>query len=210
MVVRRKQTMTITRDLIKKLRNDIDAALVQVGKANGVSIRAGNASFDDATVKYQLKVTALSSDGTVVDTARRDYELLAAHYGLKKEWLDQTFRTLQGTFKISGLKLSRRKFPVDAKDIRNGKTYKFPIDAIVRHMGGKPKEPLFGSVPTWVPLSTVPPAKNPNHDRIVMLINDLKSNGPENYYADGEHRAAGMTEKQIYDMHYDRFSRTLA
>jgi hypothetical protein len=204
MVVRRKQTMTITRDLIKKLRNDIDAALVQVGKANGVSIRAGNASFDDATVKYQLKVTALSSDGTVVDTARRDYELLAAHYGLKKEWLDQTFRTLQGTFKISGLKLSRRKFPVDAKDIRNGKTYKFPIDAIVRHMGGKPT-PSAAKVTDFVP-----PAKNPNHDRIVMLINDLKSNGPENYYADGEHRAAGMTEKQIYDMHYDRFSRTLA
>jgi hypothetical protein len=194
--------MTISRELLKKLRSDIDAALVQVGKANGVSIKTGNARFDDATATFKLNVASLMSDGTVVDTARRDYQQYAEVYGLKPEWLDQTFSTMSdGTYKIIGLLPNRRKKPVSVANIRTGKKYIMTVDSVVRSMNTQ--APKNG---TAVNL----PAKNPNHDRIVMLINDMKSNGPENYYGDGEFKASGMTEKQIYDMHYNRFARTLA
>lgn len=48
---------TITRDILKAIRGDIDAALAAVGEKHGVILKAGNASFSEANFTFKLEGT---------------------------------------------------------------------------------------------------------------------------------------------------------
>jgi hypothetical protein len=50
---------------------------------------------------------------------------------------------------------------------------------------------------------------NPNHVEIERRLTEMRNDNPEAYYADGEFRGQGMTEKQIHDMHYRSIAREL-
>ena len=51
--------------------------------------------------------------------------------GLKPEHLDATFACRGETYRIMGLAPSRRRYPVIAKRVRDGKAFKFGADTVV-------------------------------------------------------------------------------
>jgi hypothetical protein len=51
---------------------------------------------------------------------------------------------------------------------------------------------------------------NPDHVEINRRLTELRNEGPENYYGDGEFRASGMSERAIYEMHYRSFAKQIA
>lgn len=56
--------------------------------------------------------------------ARKDYPENAIGYGLKPEWLDKTFVDRNKTYRIDGLKLSSRTYPVVTR-LEDGTPYFF-------------------------------------------------------------------------------------
>lgn len=110
--------MEITRDLLRTLRTDIDAALLAVAKKHGVMLTMGNASFtsDNATMKMSIvpaskeAVAAVASGASPKDVqAAADYKRLCTVYNLHPSWLNMTFQHGGSTLTVIGLLPNKRK-----------------------------------------------------------------------------------------------------
>ncbi len=112
--------MSITRNSVKSLRNDIDAALAAVGAKHGVSIHAGNARFDSNTVSFKLEAKVVSGAGEVYNAEAEALKALSPEYVGKKI-------TLSGGVKGTVVEFHRRKhkYPFIV-ETANGKRYKVP------------------------------------------------------------------------------------
>lgn len=134
-------TTTITRELLKALRTDMDAALATVAAKHGVAINVGNATFSANAANFKLLVAA-KGDGTppgesAADLkAASDFRALATLYSLKPEWLGTAFRRHDGEWKIKGLLPKRQKYPVLAVNTTTGKRILFPVETVKLHLGG--------------------------------------------------------------------------
>lgn len=117
--------MTITKDLLKALRADCNAALAEVAKKHGVILQVGNASFSGETATFKLEVAktdgATQGESIIVIKARDDWATYAPIFGMEAEWLGQSFRRSGSTYKILGVMPKRSKYPIlvskDGKEI---------------------------------------------------------------------------------------------
>lgn len=108
---------TITRDLLKSLRPEIQAALTQIGKAHGLTIELGNATFNPTSATFKLLMVAPTDstapgDSAQVQKAAADFKTYAATYGLKADDLGRSFTHGGSSFVIKGLMPRRAKFPI--------------------------------------------------------------------------------------------------
>ena len=136
----------ITRQFFDELRDALLPRITEVGKELGVDLQLGNGSYDREGLygKLTLEISALQSsengNGPPVTTDKYAVEWTrqAKWLGLNPEWLGKTFtdsRRIEQT--IVGLNTRAWKMPVLTRG-SNGKLYKFPVDMVVRHMGGDP------------------------------------------------------------------------
>ena len=122
----------MNRAFIRNLRIEIDNALKAVGEKHNVSIHAGNARFDETSVSFKLQVNQINENGKVESPERKAFIEFSHVYGVDKNIkIDDKLRLWDGNvYQIVGLKTKSRKYPVLAKQLPNGKTYKFTPDAI--------------------------------------------------------------------------------
>lgn len=198
------------RQTLRAVTTAIETSLTNLAKTHGIVIKykGGNFTPDNAVIKLELAIQ--SADGTAVSRERSTWTQLATFYGLKPEWLDKTFNFYGKTFKIVGLNPKARTAPVIAAN-SNGKLFKFRQDDVQTAMGGKPEAPKsreFTGTRNADTLATIIIGRrNPNHAEIERRLAEMRNNNPEGYYADGELKASGATEKQIHDMHYRSIAR---
>lgn len=103
----------IDRPFLQQLRSEVNAALLEVGKRNGVLLTLGRGTFSPLEAKFSMTVTLADANTTAAVAAgvspknakaASDYTRLAASYGLKPEWLGKWFSTGVGTeLKVVGL-----------------------------------------------------------------------------------------------------------
>jgi hypothetical protein len=187
----------LDRTNLKLLHAELDLAIFEVAKKYGISLKFVPTSFTDNEATFKLKIAVKSVDGIVMNSEREDYVRNADLFNLKPEWLDQSFEVMGKVYKIVGLKTSRRKNPVIVEN-KKGKQYVFSTDVVRRMMS---------------PERVVSPGASAiigNHKEIEKRVAEMRRDNPEMYYADGEYRASGMSEKQIYQHHYDSIARQLA
>lgn len=108
---------------IRALRDQLNRALALFGKANGLDIEVGNASYSDSQVVFRL---TCSLDG--VDIQREAFERDAPRFGMPAGAYGMQFRYAGCVYILRGLKPRRPKFPVLAE--RDGRLYKLPRNAI--------------------------------------------------------------------------------
>lgn len=125
--------MAIDKNLLKALREDINAALKAVGEKHGVVINAGNAKYDANSATFKLDIKNVSESGEVFDEARQTLEVYGNMYGLSGVEKDKRFGHIinvsgQGTFKIVGLHTNRRKYPFVVS--KGGKQYKMTEEMV--------------------------------------------------------------------------------
>jgi len=125
---------TITRDLLKTLRPEIQAALAQIGKNHGLTIELGNATFNEAVATCKLIVAAPA--GVALDhAAAADFtKLIWQYHGMKKEDLGRSFKYMGSTYKIKGLMPRRTKFPILCE--KNGKLVLLPEMVVSEALNG--------------------------------------------------------------------------
>jgi hypothetical protein len=124
--------MAITKDLLRALRVEIDAALAEVGKRHGVSLATGNASFTETQATFKLLV--LAGEGkTTVDARKEKLAEALAYLKVYYPKLDTTVTYMDRgrAYKITGYNGRSRVAPIIiTRD--DGKTFKIAADTLQR------------------------------------------------------------------------------
>jgi hypothetical protein len=122
----------LNRAKMKEIREQVDAALHEVGLNLGVSLSLGNGSFGDTEGHFKLKVVNVGAGGGVVENPeRKSWSVFCKQYGLRVDDLDKVFVVNGTNYKIEGVKPSRSKFPISAKRVSDGRGFKFPAESVL-------------------------------------------------------------------------------
>ena len=94
------------------LREELDAALKDVGDRLGIKLRAGNIRFDSNTAKIAVEASVRTATGEVVSRHAAPFKQLCALYGFKPEDLGRRL-VLQGReHKLTGLRPRAARMPM--------------------------------------------------------------------------------------------------
>ena len=121
---------TIDREFLRKLRDELDQYLVEVGDKYGVEITLGNATFTPVRASFKLEIACVSDDGEVHTKEAEDFKRYARQYGLRPDHLGQQFTYSSNTYVLLGCKPRSTRFPIVARRLADGKTYKLPHDMV--------------------------------------------------------------------------------
>jgi hypothetical protein len=111
---------------LDSLRKKIESALADIGEKCNISFKLGRITYssEDNTAKTTLKFeTKVNSSGAVVDRAAQAWAKNCQYHGLKQEWLNQTFKSKGDEYKIIGLQLNKRRFPVQTIRVSDGHSF---------------------------------------------------------------------------------------
>jgi hypothetical protein len=117
----------------KQAADVIVAALKAAGLEGtmGVSLRYAGGTYGSDTFTVKVALTLAEPSPAAAAARAQDAALL----NLPADVVGRTF-TAQGTeYKVTGLNIGRPRFPVSADRVRDGKAFKFPVDAVRRGMG---------------------------------------------------------------------------
>ena len=137
--------MTISKELLKAIRQDLDAALASVAKIHNLAeLRSSSCTFDRSG-NFTFKVEGTVEGGLDKDASR--YEANRIMFGLPP--LGTKFKSNNKEHTICGMNSTASKVYTDATD---GKKYQFPRDQINRLAGYK--DPRIANVQV-VPLEEI-------------------------------------------------------
>lgn len=125
---------------IDLLRKKIEAALAEIGQNYNVTFNVGRITYSstDSTASARLKFeTKTDGSGAVVDRAAQAWVKNCQYYGLKQEWLNQTFKAKADEYKIVGLQLNKRRFPVQTIRVSDGQLFGWSKDSVRMFMDPK-------------------------------------------------------------------------
>ena len=71
-----------------------------------------------------------AKDGEIYTKEAIAYQKYCRSYGLDDDWFNQEFTHNYEIFKIVGLCMKAKKYPVICQKMKNNKSYKFPVDLI--------------------------------------------------------------------------------
>lgn len=134
----------LTKESLKTLRADMDAALASVGAKHGVRFRLGSCTFWPTTAKFKLELATVGDNGVVVDkdmeTLRRYTDIL----GLSMKDLEKTFKLWDGrSYKLAGYVPRRYSRPFVLVDAVSGRRVVAPKDAVLKALGAEDLGPNF-------------------------------------------------------------------
>lgn len=127
-------TTAITKDFLKTLRADIDAALQAVGEKHGVLLRAGNCSFTENSATFKLEATlgvSNPADAAAVKAAA-SWKVNAVYFDMNPLWLGKSFKLGADSYEILGLQPKSRTKPVLTR--KGGSLYVFPTEVVISAM----------------------------------------------------------------------------
>lgn len=110
---------TITREVMKALRRDIEEALGNVANKHGVTLELGNGRFNDREGHFKLNIVAPDSEG--LTTCQAAYDLRAASEG----WVPRgaVVMLCNKKFVVDGYNEKAPRFPISLMGLR-GKRFR--------------------------------------------------------------------------------------
>lgn len=118
---------------LKQLRTYLNNTLKSTPNELGVLIECGNIRYssDQCTVKLTVTVTGDKSAAQAKkDIAKTEFENNAIFFNADPKWFGKTFTSDAEEFKIVGLKVKARRYPILAESLRSHQVYKFPVSQI--------------------------------------------------------------------------------
>ena len=122
------------RSEVNMLRKQIQAA-IDKADIKGFEVKITNGTYDafGNTGRFKLEFGVIdASTGVAASPERRAFAEMATMYGLTPDDLDAKFNHRGTTYKITGLKTGRPKFPISVVRVRDNKGFKFPDSTVNR------------------------------------------------------------------------------
>jgi len=117
------------RENLNSIRSEFEKELKVIGNKFGISFNVNTIRFTEKSMHCKLEGN-ISDNGSNESFLAIEFKEKCHKYGLKSEDLYKTFSSNDKSFKIIGLKVRNRKYPIIAVNILNGKSYKFSIHQI--------------------------------------------------------------------------------
>ena len=124
--------MEITVTLVRQIRDDIENALSEIGKKYGVGFSLEKIRYDNKSFSGRFNCLVLSEEVKsieeqefiqFVESEQNIYNLKKKHYKSHFEWNGKDFQLI-------GIRLSNRKYPVIAKRVKDGTSYKLLLRSL--------------------------------------------------------------------------------
>ena len=129
-------TKQISPEILKQIREEVNVLLKPLEEKFGVKMELGRATYSHNNFTFKLEGSRLDESGSAVTKEAEAFKMLAKMHGLEADDLGKTFKAQGKEFTITGLSTKSSKFPIIAKG-SDGKSYKFPIDAVKLYLGRK-------------------------------------------------------------------------
>jgi hypothetical protein len=112
------------------INTELRAAATKILAAHGFKVDRTNASFRPAgsgMADFNFGLSAIAADA---DPHRDAFIRYASRYGLSADLLDKTVVLDGTTFRIAGLDVMRRRYPVRLTNVRTGKPVVYTLEAV--------------------------------------------------------------------------------
>lgn len=121
---------TFTKHNLQFVREEIDAALLEVSLRLGITLKTGNISFQAKTCKITVNAACRGQDGEAVSPHAAPFKVLATEFGFKMSDLNRQF-TFQGDrYQLIGLRPRAHRMPMVCQQISTGKTFHMGVDLV--------------------------------------------------------------------------------
>lgn len=123
----------------RELVEECCKALEPIAKKYGLTLDEKGRSFyrDRLPMKFDLIVPVMDEKGEALDPKAQEFKKKALRVGLEPDDLHREFKSRGETYRIVGLNLRAKKYPVLGERVRDGKRFKFHVDTV--RNGLKPK-----------------------------------------------------------------------
>lgn len=123
---------SFTRESLKLLRADIDAALAQVAAKHGIALASARCTFSSDNFKLAVEGATKQASGEVNTPEAASFNAMAAFYRLKPENLGASVRIEGEEYRISGLRPNAKKRPICLTRVRDGQRIVASAECVVR------------------------------------------------------------------------------
>ncbi len=116
----------------RELMAEVEEALKPIAEKHGLTLDWKGRTFyrDQMPVMFQFLVTKQDEDGNALDAKAQAFKRSAVRVGLEPDDLGKEFVSNGEKFRITGLNLRAKRYPVLAERVRDGKKYKFGADMV--------------------------------------------------------------------------------
>jgi len=101
-----------------------------------ITYKGGSFARDGSLATFKFEMLAPNASGEIETPQAKEFKSYATQYGFEPEDLGSEFTHRGETFRITGLKTRRPKFPICAERVKDGRGFKFPVEAVKR--SGRP------------------------------------------------------------------------
>lgn len=122
--------MTIDRELMKKLRSDIEEQLALIGKKSNVDLTLGTGHFSDQEASFKINIRVQTAPGELT-IEEQDYDHFAPLYGFPPRGTEIKIRNT--IYTVSGYRRNARVNKIVIKDAK-GKSYVTFPEQIIHSM----------------------------------------------------------------------------
>lgn len=121
------------RETVRKILAECEEALRPVAERHGIELLRKHCTFSHNELPVAFRLVAKGEDGALTREAE-EFTRYAKLVGLEPSMLGAAFRHADREFKVVGLNLRARSFPVIAQDER-GKRFKFDAETVKALIG---------------------------------------------------------------------------
>ena len=125
-----KKIKSFNKQNLDEIAKAINKSLDEVGKTYGIEIELGRCTYAESYFSGKLEANLEAKDGEIYTKEAIAYQKYCRSYGLDDDWFNQEFTHNYEIFKIVGLCMKAKKYPVICQKMKNNKSYKFPVDLI--------------------------------------------------------------------------------
>ena len=136
-------SIKIDRAFLRTFTGDAEKALTEVADKYGIKISYKGGSFarDGGNATLKFEIAAPNAQGETLSREAQDFKRFATQFGFKSEDLGSEFKVGSETYRITGLKTSRHKFPISAARVKDSKNFKFSAEVVLANFLG-PHRPM--------------------------------------------------------------------
>lgn len=122
----------ITDAKIKSIQKKIKEAILEIEKQENVKIEFGTISYNVAKYTTQMSVVTLEKNDKVDNILKG----VCKRLGFTQNIIGMQFHGTNGVYEITDIKTKNRKYPIIAKSLSTGKSFKFSSEHIKMLIGG--------------------------------------------------------------------------
>lgn len=122
---------TIDKPFLKTFGAELGAVLTQLAQKHGLKLVRNGGTYSPTEFKPKLSFVLTDSAGQDLH-AKREFERYAEIFGLKATDLGKEFISQGNMYRVVGLDLKKRKFPVRCQNVETGKIMLFTPECATR------------------------------------------------------------------------------